>query len=201
MRNQIILFLGLFGMTLAAGCTITTTDDLGKGGSAGDDDGTGGKQATGGTSSAGGTSSTGGTTATAGAAGTTTPAFTSAQCATAAATVPASAPDVTPTCINCIYTTACSQAVACHNDGNCMSSTLKALECIRLYFVYNSIADAESVQACQEGKLTNASIPTDAATAVPNQASTDPGAWLGAEVPAKGTAVVAECPVECNLAD
>jgi hypothetical protein len=190
MRNlQSVLFLSLFGMTLAAGCTVTTTDGNAKGGEGGAD-----TTAVGGSSASGGTSSTasGGTTAT-------TTAFTAADCTAAGAAVPAATPDITAACIDCIYSTACAQAVVCHNAGTCMASTFKALECIELYYLYYSYADADSVQACLDGTLTAADTPADL-TGVTVK-STDAGAWLGALVPVNGTAVVNECALQCHLSD
>jgi hypothetical protein len=192
MRNlQTVLFLSLFGMTLAAGCTVTTTDGNAKGGEGGED-----------TTAVGGSSAFGGSSATAGGTAgttTTTTAFTAADCTAAGAAVPAATPDITEACIDCIYSTACAQAVVCHNAGTCMTSTLKALECIELYYLYYSYADSDSVQACQDGTLTSGDTPADL-TGVTVK-STDAGAWLGALVPVSGTAVVQECALQCHLSD
>lgn len=190
MRNlHKVFFLSLFGLALAAGCTVTTSDNNAKGGQGGEDTtGTGGK------TSAGGTTGSGGTTTTA---------FTAADCATAAATVPADVPDVTAACIACIYGTGCADAVTCRNDGTCMASTLKALECVELYFLINSFADPDAVQACQDGTLTAADTPTAAEIAAAGMTvkSTDAGAWLGAVVSVNGTSVLNNCALECHLSD
>ena len=85
-----------------------------------------------------------------------------------------------------------------------MSNTLKALECLSLFYQVNgSVTDADSVQACQDGSLTAADIPTaaDITAAQMTVKSTAAGAWLGAVVPSNGTAVVSECLVECHLSD
>jgi hypothetical protein len=84
-----------------------------------------------------------------------------------------------------------------------MASVLASLECIQLYYLFNTFADADTVAACQDGTLTSADTPTDLSgmTVV----STNPNAWLGASLTTSGNdlmqTVATECPTECHLSD
>jgi hypothetical protein len=199
------LFLGLFAMTLASGCTITTTEgNISDGGDGGADVGAGGTKAT-------TTAPNGGTGAVAGAAAggtsaatTAAPSFTAADCAASAAAVPAAYPDITPACIACVYgANSCTDAVTCHNTDSCLPQTLKALECIRLFWLVNeAFASEDDVQSCQD--TTSTGVPAGS-TVVP--LSTDPNAWKGATVvPSDSVAsiqlnILTNCAVECNAAN
>ncbi len=197
MRNlQIVLFLGLLGMTLAAGCTLTTSTGDATGGEGGSD-----------TTGSGGTTTVGGTTSTAtgGVAGTTTiaTAFTANDCTAAGATVPTTAPDVLPTCVACFYGAAgCVDAVACENKSGCMTKVRAVMECAQLYFLYNinSVVDTD-VEACQDGSLT--APPLDSGTTA-GVVSTDPKAWLGASIQtdeemAAIQVLAIDCATSCNF--
>jgi hypothetical protein len=197
MRNlqYFFFFLGLFGLSLTAACTVTTSDSKGGNGGEATEGGasnTGGK-ASGGNSS-GGASAVGGTTAT------TTP-FTAADCTTAATVLPTSAPDVTAACITCLYTKACPEAVACQNDSACMSQIVPALECVQLYYYYaESTVLPEQVAACQTGELTAPPTGADSIAIV----STDPKAWLGAMLGEAANDLMAklveQCSTDCSVA-
>ena len=206
MRNlQKSFFLGLFGMLLAAGCTITTSDGGGNGGESGNWwDEVGGTTAKGGATATGGTTTTGGTNATGGVAGTTTttPAFTTANCAAAATTVPASIPDVTTACIACMYgANGCADAVACENKPGCMATIRAVLECNQLYYLYNTeVVVVDDVDACQGGSLTAPPAGADQVTVK----SSDPKAWNGAEVSTTEemdmvTTLSNDCTVACRF--
>ncbi|HEY5958257.1 MAG TPA: hypothetical protein VIV60_16950 [Polyangiaceae bacterium] len=196
-------FLGLFAMTLAGGCTITTTDGVDNtGGEGGADMSTGGTKAT--TAATGGATSvagaaTGGTTA-----GTTTPAFTAAECAANATVVPAAYPDILPACIACVYgTSTCTDTVACHNSGTCWTEMLQILECTQLMWLANGeFADPDSAQSCSD--MSSTGMPAGA-TVTP--ISTDPNAWKGVTaMPSDVNAsihnnILLNCGVECNAAN
>jgi hypothetical protein len=196
MRNlKCFLFLGLIGLSLTAGCTITTSDA--KGGNGGDATEGGsnsvGGNASGGKTGVGGAGAVGGTTAV-------TP-FSAADCTAAATVALPTAPDVTAACITCLYTKACPEAVACRNDSTCMSQVVPALECAQLYYYYNEeTVLTDQVAACQTGELTTPPAGAEGIAIV----STDPNAWLGAPVEATGTdlmmKLVEVCPTDCSLA-
>lgn len=211
MRNlQKVLFLSLLGCTLGTGCTITTTDEPFEG-MGGTDNWT--TTATGGsatTVASGGTNATGGTTtvvASGGTPATTTVApvvFTAAECPVAAAAgPPATAADVHPACVTCMYDAAkaCTYAVPCHNEAGCIANVWAALECIEFRFQYGGgLLFEEELFACQSGAYVGTAKPAGTETMTPPKATGN--FWEGAAVSLVGgdllTAVGASCAVECN---
>ena len=196
MRNlQTVLFLGLLGMTLAAGCTLTTSTGDATGGQGGND-----AAGSGGTTTVGGTTSTA-TGATSGTTSTAT-AFTANDCTAAGTKVPTTAPDISQACVACFYgTTGCPDAVACENKSGCMTKARAVMECVRLYYLYNqNVMTRADLEACQDGSLTAPPLDSGSITGV---VSTNPNSWLGANIVtdeemAAVQLISVDCATDCN---
>lgn len=220
MRNlQNVFFLSLLGLSLSTGCTVTTSDGpLDEEGGTGNDT-TAPQAGSGGSTTA---VASGGTTATSttavGTAGTTnvasggttaattasTPAYTVANCpAFATAGAPAFAADVSAACVSCIYDAnkACTQAIACQNESDCITRVWAALECIEFRFQFGgaiAISYTE-MRHCQNGASIGTAKPAGAEQLTMKATG---NFWEGADVSLTGgdllTTITTSCAAECD---
>jgi hypothetical protein len=125
-----VIFSGLIGACLIAGCTVTTSSSNSDGGLFADD--------TGGTSSVGGSSgNTGGSTSTGGTTGTGTT-VTVVECVAnyaAPATPRCGDNELTTSCDSCLQTNNCTESYkACYLDENCMPYVSAMMNCMAKAF-------------------------------------------------------------------